>query len=385
MRSSYIFKFFSAVFLFVSLFSFIWAKDNTIKIGALFAITGPNSLLGAPEDKTARMIVDDINKNGGINGMKVELIVKDTGSKPENAISFAKQLIEEENVVAIIGPSGSGETMAIKDICQKAQTPLLSCAAADSIVNPLARYVFKTPQNTSMVVEWLFKTMKKKGISKIGVVTSNTGFGKDGKANLEKIAPEYGITIVISEEYDKDATDLTALMTKVNAAGVQAVVNWSVEPAQSIVPKNMKQLDMKVPLYLSHGFGNIGYVQAAGEAAEGIVFPCGRLLIANELPNTNPQKKLLIKYSSDYKKLYKEEPSTFGGHAYDALLILKTAIENAKSTDKDKIVDAIEKIKNLSGTAGIFNFSETDHNGLTMDALEMLTVKNGKFTIYKEK
>ncbi len=370
--------------LIISFISLTWAKDNVIKIGALFAVTGPNSLLGAPEDKTARMIVDDINKNGGINGMKVELIVKDTGSKPENALSFAKQLIEEENVIAIIGPSGSGETMAIKDLCQQAQMPLLSCAAADSIVTPLAKYVFKTPQNTSMVVEWVYKTMKKKGISKIGVVTSNTGFGKDGKANLDKLAAANGITIVIAEEYDKDATDLSALMTKVNAAGIQAVVNWSVEPAQSIVPKNMRQLNMKMPLFLSHGFGNIQYVQAAGEAAEGIIFPCGRLLVANDLPDSNPQKKLLKKYSSDYKKLYNEDPSTFGGHAYDALLILKTAIEAAKSTDKDKIVDAIENIKNLSGTAGIFNFSKEDHNGLTIDALEMLTIKNGKFAIYKD-
>ena len=363
----------------------VWSADKTIKIGAIFAVTGPAAYLGAPEDKTARMLIDDINKNGGINGQKVELVIKDSGGSPEKAISFAKQLIEEEQVVAIIGPTTSGESMAIKDICEKAKTPLISCAAAETIVEPLAKYVFKTPQKDSYVVKWIYQTMKKKGIKKIGVIASNTGFGNGGKAQLEKYAAEFGITISVSEVYDKAATDLSSVLTKVKAAGVEAVVNWSIEPAQSIVAKNMKQLDMKVPLFQSHGFGNIKYVEAAGEAAEGIIFPCGRLLVAEQLSDKNPQKKLLIKYKTDYEKLYGEQTSTFGGHAYDAVLILKTAIENAKSTDHDQIAAAIEKISGLPGTAGIFNFSATDHNGLGMDSIEMLTVKKGKFAIYSDK
>lgn len=133
------------------------------------------------------------------------------------------------------------------------------------------------------------------------------------------------------------------------------------------------------------GFGNIKYVEAAGEAAEGIIFPCGRLLVAEELPDSNPQKKILVAYKTEYEKKYGEQVSTFGGHAYDAILILKTAIENAKSTDRDKIVDTVENLKGLPGTAGIFNFSPEDHNGLSMDAIVMLTVKNGKFTLYKDK
>ena len=134
-------------------------------------------------------------------------------------------------------------------------------------------------------------------------------------------------------------------------------MNWSIEPAQAIVAKNMAQLKMKAQLFQSHGFANIKYVEAAGAAAEGIIFPCGRLIIADQLPDSNPQKKLLVKYTSDYKATYKEDASTFGGHAYDALTILKAAIERAKSTDPDKIVAAIEGIKNFSGTGGVFNFS----------------------------
>ena len=361
------------------------ADGDPIKIGAIFGVTGPAAYLGAPEEKTARMVVDWINKSGGILGRQVQLIVKDSGASSEKAISFAKQLIDEDNVVAIIGPTTSGESMAIKDICDKAGMPLVSCASAETITTPVAKYVFKVPQKDNYIAEWLYGTMNKLGISRIGVIAANTGFGNGGKAQLEKFASKYGITIVIAEVYDSAATDLSALLTKVNAAGVQAVVNWSIEPAQSIVAKNMKQLKMTQQLFQSHGFANVKYVEAAGEAAEGIIFPAGRLIIAGELPDSNPQKKLLVKYDADYKALYKEDASTFGGHAYDALMILKAAIESAKGTEPDKIVQAIEGLKNFPGTAGVFNFSATDHNGLQRDSIEMMTVKNGKFTLYKGK
>jgi branched-chain amino acid transport system substrate-binding protein len=356
-----------------------------IKIGAIFAVTGPASNLGAPEEKTARMLADQINASGGLLGRPVQIIVKDSGASSEKAISFAKQLIDEEGVVAIVGPTTSGESMAIKDLCQKSGLPLVSCAAAETIVNPIARYVFKSPQKDNYVVEWIYKTMNDLGISRIGVIASNTGFGNGGKTQLEKYAQQYGIAIAVSEVYDASATDLTALLTKVNSAGVQAVVNWSIEPAQAIVAKNMRQLKMGQRLFQSHGFGNIKYVEAAGEAAEGIVFPCGRLLVADQLPDSNPQKKLLVAYASGYKALYKEDASTFGGHAYDAITVLAAAIERAKSTEADKIVAALEGLRGFSGTAGVFNFSSEDHNGLAMDSVVMLTVKNGKFALYEKK
>ena len=358
---------------------------DTIKIGAIFGVTGPAAYLGAPEEKTARMVVDDMNKHGGILGRKVQLIVKDSGASSEKAISFAKQLIDEDNVVAIIGPTTSGESMAIKDLCQKAGMPLISCASAETIPLPVAKYVFKVPPKDNYIVEWLYQTMNKMGISKIGVIAANTGFGNGGKAQLEKYASKYGIEIAIAEVYDAAATDLSALLTKVNAAGVQAVVNWSIEPAQAIVAKNMRQLKMGQQLFQSHGFANIKYVEAAGEAAEGVIFPCSRLVVADQLSDSNSQKKLLMKYNADYKAMYKEDASTFGGHAYDALTILRAAIESAKSVEPDKIVQAIEGLKGFSGTAGVFSFSAEDHNGLGMDSIVMNTVKKGKFVLYTGK
>ena len=356
---------------------------DTIKVGAILAVTGPASFLGAPEAKTLEMLTADINAKGGINGKKIELIIKDSAASPEKAISFAKQLIEEEKVFAIIGPSTSGETMAIKNLAEESKTLLLSCAAAEVIVKPVAKYVFKTPQMDRDAVIRIFEQMKKMNISKIGVLSSNTGFGKAGKEQIEKLAPEHGIQVLVSEVYDKAATDLTAEVTKLKAAGVQAIVNWSIEPAQAIVIKNARQIGITAPIFQSHGFGNIQYVQAAGAAADGVIFPAGRLLVAETLSDKNPQKALLTDYKSKYETKYKENVSTFGGHAYDAFLILTKAVEKA-GADKEKVRAAIETMKGVVGTAGVFNFSAEDHNGLDKNAFEMLTVKDGKFVVLEK-
>ena len=356
-----------------------------IKIGALFAVTGPASFLGAPEEKTAQMLVEKINNAGGINGAKLELVIKDTGANPEKAVSFAKQLIEEDKVVAIIGPSTSGETMQIKTLCEENQVPLVSCAAAETIVNPVAKFVFKVPQKDSQAVTWIYRTMKDNGITNIAIVSSTDGFGAAGKKQLEDLAKTEGITILANEVYDKQVTDLTDVLTKVKGnSSVQAVVNWSIVPAQSIVAKNMKQLGMTMPLFQSHGFGNLKYVQQAGAAAEGILFPASRLLIVESLPENHPQKQVLATYKKDYETRYKEDVSTFGGHGYDAFMVVVEGLKKAGAPDRQKLRDAIEGLQGLVGTAGVFSFSPTDHTGLDLTAFEMLTVKDGKFTAYKK-
>ncbi len=356
---------------------------DTLKVGAILSVTGPASNLGAPEARTLAMLVEDINAKGGIIGKKVELVVKDSGGNPEKAVSFAKQLIEEEKVFAIIGPSTSGETMAIKNIAEEGKTILLSCAAAEVIVNPVGKYVFKVAPKDSFAVVKIFDEMKKRGISKVGVLSSNTGFGKAGKEQLEKLAPEHGIQIVISEVYDKSATDLTAEVTKLKAKGIQAIVNWSIEPAQSIVIKNARQIGMTVPIFQSHGFANIQYAKAAGTAAEGVIFPASRIVVSDALPDKNPQKPVIMAYQKAYEAKYHEDVSTFGGHSYDAMMILARAIREA-GPDSEKVRSTIENMKNFIGTAGVFNFSPADHNGLDINAFAMLTVKDGKFALLEK-
>jgi len=356
---------------------------ETIKVGAILAVTGPASFLGAPEAKTLEMLTEELNAKGGVGGRKIELIIKDSGASPEKAISFAKQLIEEEKVFAIIGPSTSGETMAIKNLAEENKTILLSCAAAEVIVNPLAQYVFKVAPRDSYAAEKIYHQMKKMGITRIGVLSSNTGFGKAGKEQLEKYAPEHGIQIAVSEVYDKSATDLTAEVTKLKAANVQALVNWSIEPAQAIVIKNARQIGLTVPIFQSHGFANIQYAKAAGVAAEGVIFPASRIVVADLLPDKHPQRSVVLSYKNAYESKFKEDVSTFGGHGYDALMILAKAIQSA-GADREKVRTAIENLKGFVGTAGVFNLSPTDHNGLDIDAFAMLTVKNGKFALLEK-
>jgi branched-chain amino acid transport system substrate-binding protein len=358
---------------------------DTVKIGAIFAVTGPAANLGGPEARTLQMLVDEANKAGGIAGRRVELILKDSQGSPEKAISFARELMDEDQVLAIIGPSTSGESMKLKGLCEDGQTILVSCAAAETIVNPVAKWVFKVAPMDSFAAQMIYATMKKMGISRVGALTSNSGFGQGGKAQLEKLAPENGISLLDTEVYDKDTTDLTGVLTKLKGSKPQALVNWSTEPAQSIVPKNMKQLGFDVPLFQSHGFGNINYVTAAGKAAEGIIFPCGRLLVADIIPATHPQKQVLSAYKGAYETKFKEEVSTFGGHAWDSFHLIAEAVKRAGGTDREKVRDALEGIKGFPGTAGVFSFSAKDHNGLTMDAFEMLTVKNGAFALYQQR
>ena len=351
-----------------------------LKVGALLAVTGPASFLGAPEARTLEMLVEELNRKGGVDGRKVELVLKDTGGSPERAISFAKQLVEEDRVFAIIGPATSGESIAVKAIAEESGTILLSCAAAEVITNPVLAHVFKVAPKDSYAAEMIFRRMNKMGVKRIGFLSSNTGFGKAGKEQVEKVAPRYGIEIVVSDVYDKAATDLTAEVTKLKAANVQAILNWSIEPAQAIVIKNARQIGMTVPIFQSHGFANVQYARTAGAAAEGVMFPASRVVVADALAATDRQKPVVAAYKQAYEARYKEDVSTFGGHAWDALGILVRGVQEA-GLDRAKVRAAIENMKGFVGTAGVFNFSPADHNGLAIDAFEMLTVKDGKFVV----
>jgi branched-chain amino acid transport system substrate-binding protein len=325
-------------------------------------------------------MVAELNAKGGVRGRKLQLVVKDTAGSPEKAISFANQLIEEEQVFAIVGPATSGETMAVKDRVAASRTLLLSCAAAEAIVNPVAPWVFKTAQKDSDAVRKIFQQLRARGIVRVGLLSSNTGFGKAGRETIAKLAPEFGIQLVADEVYDKAATDLTAEVTKVKAASPQAILNWSIEPAQAIVIKNARQIGMTEPIFQSHGFANIQYVKAAGTAAEGVIFPASRIVVAEALPETHPQKAVLVAYKKAYEARYQEDASAFGGYAHDALAVLVKLVQEV-GPDREKVRAALEGTKGFVGTAGVFTFGPADHNGLGIDAFEMVTVKDGKFVL----
>jgi branched-chain amino acid transport system substrate-binding protein len=348
------------------------------RIGAIFAITGPAAWLGEPERNSVRMLQEEINAQGGINGHPLDLVIEDTVGEETRAVLAVNKLINKDNVLAIVGPSRSGTTMAVIPIVEKAEVPLISCASAQEIVNPVKKWVFKTAQNDSDGVVKIYEKMKEMNLSRVAILSSTDGYGMEGRKHLNRFASEMGITVVADETYGPKDTDMTAQLTKIKGTDAQALVNWSIVPGQTTVIKNRRQLGMTIQLFQSPGFGNIKYAQAAGDSAEGLLFPALRLLMVDSLPKDHPQKAILTKYKKDYEAKFKSDVTTFGGHAYDALNLVIAALK-AVGPDRAKIRDHIENTKNFVGTGGIFNYSPTDHVGLHKDALEMYTVKNGAF------
>lgn len=355
-------------------------ESEPIKIGAIFSVTGRYSRLGLPEQKALTMEVEKLNAAGGINGRTIEVIIEDDNSSEEQTNSAFQKLVQQDQVVAIIGPTATGTTMAIKQLAERNEMLLISCAAGEAIVDPVSPWVFKVAPKDSDAVRRIYEDCNSKGISTVGIITSTDGFGQQGKTQLNALAEEYGITIAADETYSSDVTDLTPQLSNIKAAGVQAVINWNASPAQVIVVQNMAQLNMEVPLYQSHGFANIEYAISCGEAANKvqIIFPASRILTPEQLPEDDPQKEVCTTFSNDYSNMYEETVSTFAGHAYDSFHILAQAIE-AVGTDTAAIKAHIETMSNFIGTAGIFNFSPEDHNGLDKDCFQMYTIVDEAF------
>jgi branched-chain amino acid transport system substrate-binding protein len=353
-----------------------------IKIGALFSVSGPASFLGEPERNTAEMMVAEINKAGGIKGRKLELIVYDTQADATKAVQAANKLIKDDKVVAIIGPSTTGDTMAVIPVVEKAGIPLVSCAAGIKITEPVKKWVFKTAQNDALAVARIFDYMKRQKISKIAILTVSDGFGSSGREQLVSQAGKYGISITSDETYGPKDTDMTAQLTKIRGGAAQAIVCWGTNPGPAVVARNVQQLGIKLPLYMSHGVSSQKFIELAGDAAEGIILPSGRVIVAHSLPQTDPQKKALLNYVENYKKHYKVEGDHFGGHAYDAIMLIKGALERGSDTPAS-IRDQLEKTANFSGIGGTFHFSPQDHAGLTSDAFVLVQIKNKGWTLLK--
>jgi branched-chain amino acid transport system substrate-binding protein len=348
-----------------------------IKIGAVLSVTGPASFLGEPEDKTLRMYVEEINAKGGVNGEKLSLVVYDDGGDANKARTFATRLVEEDKVIAMVGGTTTGTTMAMVPVFEDAQIPFISLAGAVVIVEPVKKWVFKTPHTDRMACEKIFDDMKRRGLTKIGMISGTDGFGKSMRDECVKVNAKYGIEIVAEETYGPRDSDMTAQLTNLRGKpGIQALINPGFGQGPAIVTRNVKQLGINVPLYQSHGVASKSFIDLAGDAAEGVRLPAAALLVADKLPDSDPQKPVALAYKRKYEQVTGQPVSTFGGHAYDGLMILVEAIQRAKSKDPAKIRDEIEKTRGFIGTAGIFNMSPTDHMGLDLSAFKMLEIRN---------
>jgi branched-chain amino acid transport system substrate-binding protein len=357
-----------------------WAQQ-TVKIGSFLSVTGPAAYLGDPELKTLQMYVEKINKEGGLLGHPIELVYYDDASEASKANSFAKRLIENDQVQAILGGTTTGATMAAIPVVEKAEIPFISLAAGVPIIEPLKKWVFKVPPTDRMAAERVLADMKKHGITKVALLSETAGFGQSGRKETQALTQKYGIELVADETFGSKDTDVTVQLTKIKAIpGLQALFVFGAGQGPAVVTKNMQQLGLKVPVYQSHGVASEEFIKLAGSAAEGVRLPAAALLVADKLPASDPQKKVVVDYSKAFYDRWKTDVSGFGGHAYDALMIYVGAVKRANSLDKEKVRQALESTKGYVGTAGVYNLSDKDHLGLDLSAFRMLEIKKGDWT-----
>lgn len=359
-------------------------NKEPIRIGAVLSTTGPAGYLGDPQLKTLQTYIAQINQDGGVLGRKLEMVHYDDASEAGKANGFAKRLIDDDKVDFLIAGTTTGATMAMAPLVEKAGIPLISLSGAVVVVEPVKKWIFKTPHTDRMAAEKVFEDMKKRGFTKVGLLSETSGFGQSGAKETKLVAQKYGITLVADETYGPKDTDTTAQLTKIRGvAGIQALLVFGLGQGPAVVTKNAAQLGMKLPLYQSHGVASNEFLKLAGPAAEGVRMPSPALLVANSLAANDPQRPLVTSYAATYWKQYKDEPSTFGGYALDALTLGLHAIKTAGGTNKEAVRNAIEKTRGFMGTTGQFNMSATDHMGLDLSAFRMVEVKNGGWSLLK--
>lgn len=356
--------------------------ESVYKVGGIFSSTGRASFLGDPEKKTMEMMIEKINAAGGIDGHMLEAVIYDSEGDPAKAVSAVNKLLHKDKVLAIVGPSTTPTTLAIVNFVERAQVPLISCAAGVKITSPVKPWVFKTAQSDLLAVAAVYKHMQAQGIKKIGVLSVSNSFGESGKNQLLDQAADFGIEVVQAESFGAKDTDTTAQLTKIKSAAPDAIVCWGTNPGPAVVARNVKQLKIDIPLYQSHGVASPKFIELAGDAAEGIVLPTGKILVTALLDDADAQKAVLEGYQADYQAKYNGNVSGFGGYAFDAVNILATALKGSNG-DKNKIREALEATQNHVGATGAFNFSAQDHNGLSPDAFVMVEIRNGTWQLIK--
>ena len=357
-------------------------------VGAIFSTSGGASDLGVPEERTVNMMVDQINSDGGINGHKLRVIVYDDATDSVKSVTMANKLIDDDNALAIIGPTASGNSMAILETVTAAKIPLVSVAASIDIVTPVEEryWVFKTPQTEVQAIREIYGYLEAQDITEIAILTSTSGFGAAGRKYLLSEKASYGITIVDDQTFSDGDTSMQSQLTHIKGTAAEAVVSWGINKESAIIARDMETLDMTIPLFCSHGIANQAFIDQAGDAADGVIFPAGKLLVVNDVPATDPQKDTLTQYKKDYEDIYGAGTvNTFGGHAYDALTMVVMALEEIEedldtAEARQAIRDQIEQISGFAGTGGVFTMSSTDHLGMASGSLALIEIKDGEWT-----
>lgn len=351
-----------------------------IRIGGLFDLSGKAQHIGTPTRDVAQMITDRINKNGGLKGRPIELVVADTQSEPSQAVVALKRLVSKDKVVAVIGPTTTGAAMACLAALDEAGIPMVACVGGDAPVNPTRKWLFKTPQRTSTAVERLYAYLKAQGLDQISLLCASDKFGQEGESDLKSQAPGRGIRIVSQESFDPTDADMTVQLTKVAAAKPKAIVVWTIGPAGAIVAKNAQQTGLKIPLFQCHGQPDASYVKLAGNAANGTAMPSTKVMVASQLPASDRQQSVINDFVKEYQARGIGSLSAHSGYAWDAVQIVFKAMEKA-GTEPEALRQAIETTRDYVGVSGIYNLSAEDHCGVKVDSLVIVKVQDGQWKL----
>lgn len=358
-------------------------SSEPIRIGAIFDATGGASSLGKPERDTVMLLQEVINAQGGINGRPIEIVFQDSETDDTKALLAMKKFAEDPTIVGIVGGSTSAESLAMMPEAEKHEIPFISVAASIKIIEPVQKWVFKTPATDRLVVERILIHLKEKGLTRVAWISSNNAYGDSGRVEFEKLAPQYGVEMVANERFNLDDTEMTAQFTNIKAANPQAVVIWAIPPGAAVAQKAAHQLQIGVPIYQSHGIANQAFIDQSGEAAEGVIFPAQKLTVWDSLPENDPLKPVAADYVQKFEAKYGYFPTTFGAHAYDGVMMMVEAIK-AVGPDRAKVRDHIEGLQNFVSAGGVFSMSPQDHMGISTKDIELVLIKDGKWTLYAD-
>jgi len=359
--------------------------QDTLKIGAVFSTSGPGAFLGVPEERGARLKAEEINKAGGINGRKVELVVYDSEGNTGKAAQLARRLIESDQVVAIIGPSSSGESLQVLPIANELKTPLIAHAGTEKMTSPVTPYVFNTPPTDRVVAAHLLSVFKKRGITQIALLSGADGFGQSGANVVKELAPKYGVTVAKHEEFNRTDPDITAQVLKAKDSPAQAMLVWSAFPAPTIIARNAAAVGYSKPMYNSFAAASKDLLVQAGPAAEGSFVSSMRLLAPETLKANDPMRPAVMKIFNEYKAKYNEPPATFAAHSHDAMSLIEAAVRKINGpVTRDNLRAALETVT-VTGGNGIYRLSPTSH-GLDPDSNSMvlLQAKGGQWVVADE-
>lgn len=373
---------FIVVFCVIFLVQPCFGQKEPYNVGAIWSLTGALSSLGTDERNAADLVVERINKSGGINGHPLNLISYDDGSDASKGVIAARRLIVSDKVPVIVGASLSATAQSVIPYIEKAEIPFVYVAGSSAFVTPVRKWVFKIPPSDLGVIRLFESYCKPKGIKKIAVIYNSDSYGRSGRDEIVQQAPKFGIEVVLEEKFNPNDTDMIAQLTKIKRSNAQAFICWATNPEPAVVARNRVQIGLEIPMLQAGGALNQKFLDLAGKFADGVIIPAHKLAVAEQLPDSDPDKDMMVSFMKEYHSKFKKEATIFSGFGFDGITMISMALKTV-GPNPAKIRDYIENIKGYHGLSGVYNLSPQDHVGLSWEYSSpyVVEVRGGKWKI----